>query len=151
MSEQNPIRLFVTHLFTDHPDYNRVFEYLESTSNFFYTNCSDPSRLLATGGKEAIREALLAQIRAAEIIIVVSSMYSENRDLIAYQMDAAQAAGIPIIALDQFGKAGRLPAEVKARAAAVVEWNDRLMTDAIRLHARHEDTKRWEVIEFDMS
>jgi hypothetical protein len=151
MSEQNPIRIFVTHVFSSHPDYHRVFEYLESSTNFFYKNCSAPDQMPKMGGKEAIKEALLAQIRAAEIVIVVSSMYSENRDSIAYQMDAAQAADIPIIALAPFGGTGRIPEEVKGRAAEVVEWNERLMVDAVRKHARHEDTKRWDVIEFDMS
>lgn len=150
MSEANPIRIFVTHVFSDHPDYNRVFEYLESSSNFFYQNCSNPDPA-PTGGKEAIKEALLAQIRAAEIVIVVSSMYSENRDWITYQMDAAQAADIPIIALVPFGGTGRVPDEIKGRAAEIVEWNERSIVDSVRKEARHEDTKRWEVIEFDMS
>jgi hypothetical protein len=150
MSEQNPIRIFVTHVFSSHPDYHRVFEYLESSSNFFYKNCSTPEMPKA-GGKEAMKQALLEQIRAAEIVIVVSSMYSENRDWIAYQMDVAQAADIPIVALAGFGGTGRIPEEVKGRAAEVIEWNERLMVDAVRKHARHEDTKRWDVIEFDMS
>ena len=151
MSEANPIRIFVTHVFTNHPDYHRVFEYLESSSNFFYKNCSDPDQAPSTGGKEAAKDALLEQIREAEIVIVVSSMYSENRDWITYQMDAAEASEIPIIALEPFGGTGKVSAEVAARAAEIVEWNERLIVDAIRKQARHEDTKRWDVIEFDMS
>lgn len=151
MSSDNPIRLFVTHLFSDHPDYHRVFEYLESTSKFFYANCSQPEAMPATGGQEAIKDALLQQIRAAEIVIVVSTMYSENRSLITFQMDAAQAAGIPLIALEPFGGAGKVAAEVEARCAEVVAWNERVMVDVIRREARHEDTQRWEVIEFDLS
>jgi hypothetical protein len=151
MSEQNPIRVFVTHLFSEHPDYHRVFEYLESSSNFFYQNCSKPDGAPAEGGKDSIRESLLAQIRAAEIVIVVSSMYSENRDLIAFQMDAAQAADLPMIAMEPFGGTGRVPDEVRGRVADIVEWNERSLVDVLRLQARHEDTKRWEVIEFDMS
>jgi hypothetical protein len=151
MSEQNPIRIFVSHLFSDHPDYHRVFEYLESSSNFFYKNCSAPEKVPGAGGKDAIKEALLAQIRAAEIVIIVSTMYSENRDWITFQMDAAQAADIPILALEPFGGTGRVSDEIKGRAADLVAWNERLIVDAIRKHARHEDTKRWDVIEFDMS
>jgi Thoeris protein ThsB, TIR-like domain len=151
MSEKNPIRVFVTHVFSDHPDYHRVFEYLESSSNFFYVNCSAPDKLPAAGGKEALKEALLGQIRAAEAIIVISSMYSENRDWITFQMDAAQAAELPIVALEPFGGAGKVPDEVRARAAEVVGWNERLLVDALRRQARHEETTRWDVIEFDMS
>jgi hypothetical protein len=151
MSEDNPIRVFVTHFFTDHPDYFRVFEYLESASNFFYKNCSDPSDPPPAGNREAIREALLAQIRESEAVIVISSMFTESRELLTFQMDAAQAAELPLIALEPFGGMGKLPAEVEARAAEVVGWNERELVDAIRRQARHEETSRWETIEFDMS
>jgi hypothetical protein len=151
MSESNPIRIFVTHVFSDHPDYHRVFEYLESASNFFYTNCSKPDDIPASGGQEAIKESLLEQIRSAEIVVVVSTMYAENRSLITFQMDAAQAAGLPLIALEPFGGAGKVPAELEGRAAEIVGWNERLIVDSIRREARHEETKRWDVIEFDMS
>jgi hypothetical protein len=150
MSKEDPIRIFVTHLFTDHPDYHRVFEYLESSTNFFYKNCSDPTGPPAAGGKDTRKELLLTQIRAAEIVVVVGSMYSESRDWITFQMDAAKAASLPVIALEPFG-GGRLAAEVQARAAEIVPWNERVMVDALRKHARGEDTKRWDVIEFDMS
>lgn len=151
MSEDNPIRVFVTHVFSNHPDYHRVFEYFESTSNFFYSNCSKPDDIPTSGGQEAIKESLLEQIRGAEIVVIVSSMFSENQDLITFQMDAAQAADLPLIALEPFGGTGSVPAEVQARAAEVVGWNERLMVDTIRREARHEDTQRWDVIEFDMS
>ena len=150
MSESNPIRVFVTHMFSDHTDYYRVFEYLESASNFFYVNCSKPEDIPASGGQEAIREKLLEQIRGAEILVVVSSMFAENAGLITFEMDTAQAAGLPLIALEPFG-GGTVPAEVQGRAAEVVGWNERTIVDSIRREARHEDTQRWETIEFDMS
>jgi hypothetical protein len=151
MSEDNPIRLFVTHMFSDHPDYHRVFEYLESASNFFYANCSRPDDMPAGGGQEAIRETLLRQIRSAEILIFISSMYTENPGLITFELDAAQAAQIPIVALEPFGGTSDVPAEIADRAAEVIGWNERTMVDVIRREARHEDTQRWDVIEFDLS
>ena len=151
MSEDNPIRVFVTHMFSDHPDYHRVFEYLESASNFFYKNCSLPDDMPAAGGQEAIKEKLLEQIRSAEIVIVISTMYIENRSLITFELDAAQAAQIPLIALEPFGGTGSVPADVEARVSEVIPWNERTMVDVIKREARHEDTQRWEVIEFDLS
>jgi hypothetical protein len=150
MSESNPIRVFVTHMFSDHADYYRVFEYLESASNFLYINCSKPEDIPGSGGQEAIREKLLGQIRSAELLIVVSTMFAENPGLITFEMDAAQAAGLPLIALEPFG-GGTVPAEIQGRAAEVVGWNERTIVDSIRREARHEDTQRWETIEFDMS
>jgi hypothetical protein len=143
--------VFVTHLFTNHPDYHRVFEYLESASNFFYLNCSKPDDIPTSGGQEAIKERLLEQVRSAEVVLVVSTMYTENRSLITFQMDVAQAAEIPMIALEPFGGKGKVAAEVEGRTAAIVGWNERLIVDAVRREARHEDTKRWDTIEFDMS
>jgi hypothetical protein len=35
-------------------------------------------------------------------------------------------------------------------AADMVDWNDRVITDAVRRLARGEDTQAWDVIEFDM-
>jgi hypothetical protein len=151
MSKEDPIRVFVTHVFTDHPDYHRVFEYLESSTNFFYKNCSDPTAAPVAGTKDAKKELLLAQIRAAEVVLLVSSMYSEARDWITYQMDVAKASSLPIVALEPFGGKGNIAAEIRARAAEVVPWNERVMVDALRKQARGEDTKRWDVIEFDMS
>jgi hypothetical protein len=150
MSEQNPIRVFVTHTFAENADYHRVFEYLESSPNFFYANCSAPNDVPATGGREALKEALLKQIRAAEVVVVVSSMYMDNRDWIEYQMDAAQAADLPLVALEPFGGVGKMPEAVAKRAEEVVGWNERIMVDAIRRQARHEETTRWDVIEFDL-
>src|SRR5690606_33953985 len=150
MSEKNPIRIFVTHAFRAHDDYLRVFEYLEAAANFFYLNTSVPDRVPATGGKEALRDELRNQIKAAEVVLVTSSLFLDNRDWVTYQMDAAQAMNVPLIALEPFGGIGKIPAEVEKRAAEIVGWNERSIVDAVRRQARHEDTARFEVIEFGM-
>ncbi|HEX7080323.1 MAG TPA: TIR domain-containing protein [Gammaproteobacteria bacterium] len=142
--------MFVTHAFGQHDDYHRVFEYLEAASNFFYVNCSAPDRVPAAGGKEALKEELRNQIKNAEAVLVLSGLYLENRDWITYQMDAAQAMDLPLIALEPFGGLGKVPEEVAKRAAEVVGWNERSIVDAVRRQARHEETTRWDVIEFQM-
>jgi hypothetical protein len=150
MSAKNPIRLFVTHAFASQPDYHRVFEYLEATPNFFYRNCSVPDHPPATGGKEALKEEYRTQLKTAEVVIVLSSLYIENEYWTTYQMDAAQASNLPLVAIEPFGGSVKVPAEVAKRAAEVVGWNERLMVDAIRRQARHEDTTRWDTIEFKL-
>ncbi len=150
MSERNPIRVYVTHTFAEHEDYHRVFEYLEAASNFFYLNCSAPGRVPTGGGKEGLKDELRNQIREAEVVLVLSSLYAAHRDWIVYQMDAAQALDLPIIAIEPFGGVGDVPPDVAKRAAERVRWNDRSIVDAARRQARHEDTTRWEVIEFEM-
>ena len=44
MSQNNPIRLFVTHAWEPTDEYLRIFEYLESARNFFYKNFSAPDK-----------------------------------------------------------------------------------------------------------
>jgi hypothetical protein len=150
MSEKNPICIFVTHTFASNPDYHRVFEYLESSPNFFYRNCSAPDHPPAAGGKEAIKDELRNQIKTAEVVIVLSSLYKDNQSWIAYQMDAAQALDRPLIVLGAFGRSEPLPDDIAKRAAEVVDWNGRNIVDAVRRQARHENTARWDTIEFDM-
>ena len=150
MSEDNPIRIFVTHTFSDHPDYARVFEYLESANNFFYTNCSDPSEAPASTGDEAWKEALRKQIQAAEIVLLPAGMYAENQGPLKYQMDAAKAANIPIVALEPFGGVEEVDALIATQVDSTVSWNERQIVDVIRKHARGVDPTRYETIEFEM-
>jgi hypothetical protein len=150
MSEKNPIRVYVTHAFASHPDYYRVFEYLEAQPNFFYRNCSVPDHLPQASGKEALKEEYRTQLKTAEVVVVLSSLYLENEYWTTYQMDAAQASNLPLVAVEPFGVSVKMPPEVAKRAAEVVGWNGRLIVDAVRRQARHEDTHRWETIEFKL-
>ena len=150
MSEKNPIRVFMMHTFSEHPDYHRFFEYLESSENFFYINCSAPDNVPTGGDKEALKDELRNQIDTAEVVVVPSAMFAENRDWITYQMDAAQAKDLPLVALEFFGGVGEVPDEIAERADETVGWNERMIVDAIRRQARHEETTRWETLEFEM-
>jgi len=150
MSQENPVRIFVTHCFSQNDDYFRVFEFLESSPNFFYKNVSNPDAVPAAGGLEALKEELRNQIQLAEIIIVLASVLEQNRDLFTFQLNAAQANDKPLIALERYGLVGDLPAEIKDRCNAVAPWNERMMIDMILREARHEATNRWDVIEFKL-
>jgi len=150
VSESNPIRVFVTHLFRDDADYLRVFEYLENRENFFYLNCSNPDSIPATSDRDALREELVNQIKQAEVVVMPVTIYAANPELVRFQMDAAKVNGLQVIAIQAFGDTVALQKDVLERAAEVIEWNDRSITDAIRRQARHEDTSSWDVIEFKL-
>ncbi len=150
MSEDDPIRIYVAHTFSDHPDYARVFEYLESASNFFYKNCSDPSHIPASGDAGALQKELRQQIESAEIVLIPGGMYQEHYDTLKYQMTTAKTAGVPLVALELFGGVGEVHRDVTDRVLATVGWNEREIVDAVRQYARGEDTKRYETIEFEM-
>jgi hypothetical protein len=148
VSEDNPIRVFVTHNFKESTDYLRVFEFLESVERFFYLNTSKPENVPETGGLEAIKDELIAQIKECEAVIVLAGMYSEQQELVSYQMDVAEANEKPMIAIRPFGGMLESPEELVERVNEHIEWNEREIVDALKRQARLEDTSRWDVIDF---
>ena len=150
MSEDNPIRVFVTHNFQESDDYLRVFEFLESMENFFYLNVSKPEDMPDKGGMDAIKETLIAQIKESEAVIIPALFYLEQNDLARFQMDVAEANELPMIAIRPFGGITESPQELVDRVNEHIEWNDREMVDSLKRQARLEDTSRWETIEFTL-
>lgn len=148
MSERNPIRVFVTHLFQEDPDYLRVFEFLESVDRFFYLNCSKPENMPAGGGMEAMKDELIAQIKESEAVVVLATHFEMNPDLVRFQMDVADANDKPMIVIRPFGGMTETSEKLAERVKEHIAWNDREMADAIRRQARLEDTARWDVIDF---
>jgi hypothetical protein len=149
MSQVNPIRLFVTHGWETSDDYLRVFEYLESAKNFFYRNYSTPDKRPA-GDKEALREDLRRQITPTEAIIALSSLFDAQPDLLTFQLLYAQASHKPVVLMKPFGARKEVPKTILDLADEVVEWDERALVDAVRRQARHEETTRWDTIEFKL-
>lgn len=150
MSQREPIRVFVTHSFQESDDYLRVFEYLESARNFYYCNCSAPDQRPTDGSQDALRELLRRQITPAEVVVALASMYPEHEDLLLFELNYAKASDKPVLLLPHFG---REPLELKAFKGLVDEnigWDERALVDAVRRQARHEDTTRWDTIEFKL-
>lgn len=148
VSENNPIRVFVTHTFAETDDYLRVFEFLEAKDNFFYLNVTKPENVPTSGGLDAIKEELIAQIKESEAVVVLATLYEEKPDLVKFQLDVAEANELPIIAIRSFGGMAETPADLVERANEHIEWNDREMVNALKRQARLEDTSRWDVIDF---
>ncbi len=150
MSEDNPIRVYVTHNFQESEDYLRVFEFLESMERFFYLNVSNPDNLPESGGMDSIREELIKQIKECEAVIIPAVFYMKHNDLARFQLDVAEANGKPAIAIRPFGGMAETPPELIDRVKEHIEWNDREIVDALKRQARLEDTSRWETIEFTL-
>jgi hypothetical protein len=148
VSENNPIRVFVTHAFEETDDYLRVFEFLESVERFFYLNVSKPENLPEQGGVDAIKDELIQQIKASEAVVVIADVYERQPELVNYMLDVAEANNIGIVALRPFGGVLETADEIIGRAQEHIEWNDRELVDAIKRQGRGEDTARWEVIDF---
>lgn len=148
MSEKNPITVFATHAFAESDDYLRLFEFLEGVDNFYYVNVSKPENIPVSGGQQAIKDELIAQIKASEAVFVLSSLFEEHAELATFMMSVAEANKKNMIAIRPFGGVAETPPEVIERCQEHIEWNDREMADALRRQARGEDTARWEVLDF---
>jgi len=148
VSENNPITVFATHTFEESDDYLRVFEFLESVDGFYYINVSKPENVPTTGGLQAIKDELIAQIKVSEAILVLSSTYEDKPDIVKFIMDVADANDKGMVVVRPFGGLLETPAELLERCQEHVQWNDREIADALRRQGRGEDTSRWEVLDF---
>jgi hypothetical protein len=148
-SPANPIRLFVTHTWEDNDDYTRVFEYLESSGKFYYVNTSLP-HAPRPPQPESQREDLRRQIATSEVLIVVPAVFAREPDLVTFQMTFARAADRPVVAMENFGSTAALPKAIRDLANEVSPWNERNLIDALRRQARHQETTRWDTIEFKL-
>jgi hypothetical protein len=150
MSQRDPIRVFVTHTWEDSDDYVRVFEYLESARNFYYRNYSTPENKPQPWVTEVLREDLRRQITAAEVVIALASLYEREPDLLLFQLNYAKACDKPVVMLQHFGRGQPIAPAIKVLADETVAWDERALVDAARRQARHEDTTRWDTIEFKL-
>jgi hypothetical protein len=149
MSEQNPIRLFVTHAWADNEDYLRVFEFLESSPNFFYRSFGAPDRRPGDD-IEAQREVLRAQIQPVEVVVATAGLLRTHSSLLVFQMTFARASRKPVLLLPEFGTQTAVPKGVRDLATEMISWDERALVDAIRRLARGEETGRWDVVEFTL-
>jgi len=149
MSQNNPIRLFVTHAWEPSDEYLRIFEYLESARNFFYKNLSAPEKA-PPGGKEADREEFRRQIAQAECLIALPGLYAKNSELLLFQLTFAKASDKPVILMKPFGANAVLPKSITELTDQTVEWDGRALVDAVKAQARHEESHRWDTIEFKL-
>jgi len=150
MSQRDPIRVFVTHGFEESEDYARAFEYLESARNFYYRNCSATDVQLPSDSPEALREELRRQIGLAEVLIALGSLYSTQQSLLLFELNYAKACDKPVVLLPPFGHEPLEPKLLKGLVDESVPWDERALVDAVRRQARHEETTRWDTIEFKL-
>jgi hypothetical protein len=150
MSESNPIRIFVVHGWILDDDYSRIIEYLESSENFFYKALSKPDAAVPGGDGSAARRSAVAEVlKGAECVVCSAGIWERFNDWARYTVQRAQEMDLPIVAIEHFGPKEMDP-RLRGYASEVVGWDSRSIVDAIRREARHEDTTRFDTIEFDL-
>ncbi len=143
----NPIRIFVTHTWEENDDYARVFEYLEAPGTFHYHTTSQPQAKRPID-RESQREDLRRQIAPCEVVIVLPAAYRAAPDLVLFQMQFAKSADRPVVAMENFGSTEPIAKAIADLADEVSAWNERSLIDALKRQARHQETTRWDTIDF---
>ena len=96
------------------------------------------------------REELRRQIAPCEVVIVVPSAYRAAADLVLFQLNFAKAADRPIVAMENFGSTAPLAKAIQELADEVSAWNERSLIDALKRQARHQESTRWDSIDFKL-
>ena len=117
--------------------------------NMHRNGCSQPHAQRPID-KEAQREDLRRQIAPCEVIVVLPAVFQIAPELVLFQMNFAKAAERPIVAMENFGSTQPLPKAIKDLADEVSGWNERSLIDALRRQARHQESTRWDTIEFKL-
>jgi hypothetical protein len=84
------------------------------------------------------------------VVVVLPAVYHIAPELVVFQMNFAKAADRPIIAMEYFASTEALPKAIKDLADEVSPWNERSLIDALRRQARHQESTRWDTIEFKL-
>lgn len=147
MPEEDAIHLYATHLWTHDDDYLRLFDYLGDIDTFYYVNHADPEHEPEGDDVLAGREEMTRQIEAAEVVIVLSTQYLQDPELIDLQMTIAKRHGKPILAIEPFGP-DEVPDKIKQMSDHIVEWYARKIVDGIKMLARGEEVHRYDTIDW---
>jgi len=83
-------------------------------------------------------------------VIALSSLFDTQRELLTFELLYTQANHKPVVLMKPFGTRKDIPKAILDLANEVIDWDERALVDAIRRQARHEETTRWDTIEFKL-
>ena len=84
------------------------------------------------------------------MVIALSSLYPQQQDLLVFQLHYAKASDKPVLLLPHFGLEQARAKQLTGLFDESVAWDERALVDAVKRQARHEDTTRWDTIEFKL-
>ena len=84
------------------------------------------------------------------MVIALSSLYPQQQDLLVFQLNYAKASDKPVLLLPHFGLEQPRAKSLNGLFDETVSWDERALVDAVKRQARHEDTTRWDTIEFKL-
>ena len=85
------------------------------------------------------------QVKQGDFVLVQGS-----GGVSVFALQFAKAADRPIVAMENFGSTQPLAKAITDLADEVSAWNERNLIDALIRQARHQETTRWDTIEFKL-
>ena len=133
-------RLFISHAWRHHEEYDRLVDLLNRAPYFHWQNYSSPEHDPVVDpdtrvGKRILEQALRNQIRPVHCVLVLAGMYAAHSDWIQRELDLAREMGKPIIGVKPRGRE-RMPRVVADAADEIVGWRTDSILQAIRRWAR---------------
>lgn len=129
MPPLNTYRIFISHAWQYHEEYDRIIDFLNDAPYFKYANYSVPQHDPLKGG--SLYEELRQQIRPVEVVIILGGMYVAYSDWIQFEIDFATNLCKPILGVRPRG-AQVMPRAVMESADEIVGWNTNSIVRAIR-------------------
>lgn len=128
--------LFISHAWKYGHDYNRIVEFLDGASYFYYRNYSAPSDkpLIPNGTTvpdDEILEKIKNKIRPVNCVLILGGMYGAYSEWIQAEIDIALEMNKPIIGIKPWGQQN-IPYAVTSASDEIVGWNTDSIVNAIR-------------------
>lgn len=135
MPQLHRYRLFISHAWRYHDDYDRIVRFLNGAPNFIYANYSVPGdKKFDDMSVAALKDELRGQIRPVESVLILGGLYVSYSSWIQFEIDFAKELQKPIIGIRPWG-VQRMPQAVTQAANIIVGWNTSSIVAAIRQYS----------------
>jgi hypothetical protein len=125
-------KLFISLGEGENKEYARFVDKLESYHDFEWENKSVPGQSFTVETRKIIE--------TVDVVIILSGLYSKNKDTIEEYIKTAKELGKPIVVIRPWGMEN-VPGNIEDVADEVVGWNAPCIVDAIRSSLPDEEYK----------
>ena len=136
MPQLRQYNIFISHAWAYDEHYQRLENLLSAYPNFKIVNYSAPKTkpLFSPDdpvSQKELKAAITEKIKHAQIVIIISGMWTDYRKWIQYEIDEALRMGKPILSVKPHGHQ-RMPGDVEEYSNRIVNWNSNSIITAIR-------------------
>ena len=128
--ESEIYNIFISQLKDDDEEYNRFIGKLEASHDFQWKNHSISDKT----DNEQIRE----QMKDVDVVIILSGLFSKNKNLIEQEINMARKLEKPIVIIRPYGMEN-VPGRIEDAASEVVGWNTSCIVDSVRESLEADD------------